>query len=49
MKKAIYYLLFFAFSTMAFSACTEEEVTPSTDLESSENSGIGVSDPKGPR
>lgn len=45
MKKAIYYLLFFAFSTIAFTACTEEEVAPSVDLQ--ENGGGGVQDPKG--
>jgi hypothetical protein len=44
MKKIIY-LLLFAFSTsMALSSCTEEEITPSTEL--SRNGGGGASDPK---
>lgn len=33
MKKLFYILALFIFSTLAFTACTEEEVTPSTELE----------------
>ena len=32
MKKLIYILLFAFVSAMSFTACTEEEVTPSTEL-----------------
>lgn len=33
MKKFIYILLFTIVSGLAFSACTEEEITPSNELE----------------
>jgi hypothetical protein len=33
MKKFIYILLLSAFSSIAFTSCTEEEVTPSSELE----------------
>ena len=45
MKKFIYILLFAFTIAMSFTACTEEEVTPSTELE---NGGGTGSDPKGP-
>jgi hypothetical protein len=42
MKKIIYVLLFSFVAAMSFSSCTEEEVTPSTEL----NGGGGPSEPK---
>lgn len=39
MKKLIYILLFTFVSGLAFSACTEEEVTPSTELDNGSGSG----------
>lgn len=42
MKKIIYILLFAFVSAMSFTACTEEEVVPSTELN---GGGAGV-DPK---
>jgi hypothetical protein len=42
MKKIIYTLLFAFVSSMTFTACTEEEVKPSTEL----NGGGTGSDPK---
>lgn len=45
MKKLIYILLFTVTVAMSFTACTEEEVTPTTDME---NGGGQGSDPKGP-
>jgi hypothetical protein len=43
MKKLIYILLFALSVSATFTACTEEEVTPT---EMSRNSGGGISDPK---
>lgn len=43
MKKFVYILLLAAFSSIAFTSCTEEEVTPSTELE---NGGGGEIAPK---
>jgi hypothetical protein len=43
MKKIIYILLLAFSASVSLSACTEEEVTPSTELK---NGGGGVSDPK---
>lgn len=40
MKKFIYILLFVSACVISFSSCTEEEVTPTTELE---NGGGGVS------
>lgn len=45
MKKFIYTLLFAFVIAMSFTACTEEEVNPTTDME---NGGGTGSDPKGP-
>jgi len=42
MKKVIYILLFAFATAMTVTACTEEEVTPSTEL----NGGGDASDPK---
>jgi len=42
MKKVIYILLFAFATAMSVTACTEEEVTPSTKL----NGGGDASDPK---
>lgn len=42
MKKIIYILLFAFATSMSFTACTEEEVTPSTEL----NGGGSEVDPK---
>jgi hypothetical protein len=42
MKKIIYILLLSFVASLAFTACTEEEVKPSTEL----NGGGGGSDPK---
>jgi len=42
MKKLIYILLFAFVTAVSFTACTEEEVTPSTEL----NGGGNPSDPK---
>lgn len=41
MKKVIYTLLLVAASALTFTACSEEEVKPSTELE---NSGVSNSD-----
>lgn len=35
MKKFIYILLFAFITTLSFTACTEEEVAPSTELDNS--------------
>ena len=43
MKKIIYILLLAFSASVSLSACTEEEVTPSTELK---NGGGGASDPK---
>jgi len=42
MKKVIYILLFAFATAMTVTACTEEEVNPSTEL----NGGGGQSEPK---
>ena len=42
MKKLIYSILFCAFIGLSFSACTEEEVAPATELD---NGGAGATDP----
>ena len=42
MKKIVYALLFAFVTAMSFTACTEEEVNPSTEL----NGGGTGSDPK---
>ncbi len=42
MKKLIYILLFAFVTAVSFTACTEEEVAPSTEL----NGGGNPSDPK---
>lgn len=39
MKKLIYVLLFSFVSAIAFSACTEEEVAPATELDNGSGSG----------
>jgi hypothetical protein len=39
MKKIVYILLFAFVTALAFTSCTEEEVTPSTELD---NGGGGV-------
>ncbi len=44
MKKFIYILLFAFVSALSFSACTEEEVAPSNELE---NGGVVGSGDKG--
>jgi len=41
MKKVIYTLLFVTACFLSFTACTEEEVKPSTELE---NGGFGTSE-----
>lgn len=41
MKKVIYTLLFVAVCSLSFTACSEEEVKPSTELE---NGGFGQSE-----
>lgn len=43
MKKIIYFLLFAFVSTISITACTEEEVTPSTELN---GGGAADKDPK---
>jgi hypothetical protein len=43
MKKIIYILLFSFVSTITFTACTEEEVTPNTELN---GGGAADKDPK---
>ncbi len=43
MKKFIYILLFTFATSIAFTACTEEEVTPSTEFN---GGGVGDKDPK---
>jgi hypothetical protein len=42
MKKIIYIFLFTLITSITITSCTEEEVTPSTEL----NGGGGASDPK---
>ena len=42
MKKIIYILLFSFVASLSITACTEEEVTPSTEY----NGGGNASDPK---
>jgi hypothetical protein len=42
MKKLIYIVLFAFVAAVSFAACTEEEVTPSTEI----NGGGNPSDPK---
>jgi hypothetical protein len=44
MKKIIYILLLAFSASISLSACTEEEVAPSTELK--RNGGGGESDPK---
>ncbi len=39
MKKVIYTLLFVSVCALSFSACTEEEVKPSTELENGLGNG----------
>lgn len=47
MKKLLYIILFALTTATSFTACTEEEVTPSTEME---NGGGQGSDPKdGPK
>lgn len=43
MKKIIYTLLFAFAASVTFTACTEEEVTPNTELN---GGGVGDKDPK---
>ena len=43
MKKIIYILLLAFAASLVFTACTEEEVTPTTEVR---NGGGGVIDPK---
>ena len=43
MKKIIYIILFAFVSSVSFTACTEEEVTPSTELN---GGGAADKDPK---
>lgn len=43
MKKLIYILLFASVTALSFTSCTEEEITPSTEL--GENGGGTGSDP----
>lgn len=45
MKKFIYTLVFACAIAMSFTACTEEEVTPTVDTENGGGQGL---DPKGP-
>lgn len=42
MKKIIYILLISAFSSVVFSACTEEEVKPNSELDN--GGGLGSAD-----
>jgi hypothetical protein len=44
MKKVFYTILFVAFSSIAITACTEDEVTP-TAKQLSNGGGEGTSDP----
>jgi hypothetical protein len=44
MKKLLYIVLFAFASSIAFSSCTEEEVTPTSETNSN---GGGASDPLG--
>lgn len=44
MKKFIYILLFASICALTVSSCTEEEVTPSTELD---NGGVNGSSDKG--
>lgn len=39
MKKLFFTLLFVSITALAFTSCTEEEVTPSTELENGGGSG----------
>ena len=47
MKKLIYIILFATFSSLVVTACTEEEVTP-TSADKSNGGGNGSADPLKP-